>query len=426
MASPFAQFDSLRTLLAPRAPGDHGVRPGVVLGITLLLSFLLGPAIVERLRWSKVSQGLLVRDVRVAESPDDARQCRSDTCSFEAAAPVPAPPATVRMRFEPPPVRRYPVPAQFTYRYSGPAYGPDDWVAVDHGEPHLPPKWSVRFTSSARHGQRFDTVAVDGPGVMTRMIPFDASEPAIRLADVMQRARLRAERAQGGYDRTADDAQEPSPRLEWFEFQPLPQQLQFRLDGGNTAGLGPGDRVVLRMGTRSDDREHAPAGRIERVAQDDTGVTRVTVRMGDDDRMWIRGWLNVATRTGAPPVPTAVTLDVTRQLGHSSGVAVQVPASAVVERAGQTLVWTVFEGFAVPVQVRVGPVADGWAVVGEIEHAATGGVHRDDWVRLSPWQRKRLLKARPLNGGNTLLSERARVIARPGPALTPGMPVRAL
>ena len=89
MASPFAQFDSLRTLLAPRAPGDHGVRPGVVLGITLLLSFLLGPAIVERLRWSKVSHGLLVRDVRVAESPDDARQCRSDTCSFEAAAPVP-------------------------------------------------------------------------------------------------------------------------------------------------------------------------------------------------------------------------------------------------------------------------------------------------------------------------------------------------
>ena len=51
---------------------------------------------------------------------------------------------------------------------------------------------------------------------------------------------------------------------------------------------------------------------------------------------------------------------------------------------------------------------------------------REDWVRLSAWHRKRLLKLRPLNGGNTLLTARAQVIARPGPELKPGLPVRAL
>ena len=126
MTSPFAQFDSLSALFASREPGGQGIRPGIVLGITLLLSFMLGPAIVERIRWSKVSQGLLVRDIRVAESPDDARQCRSDACSFDTAAPAPAPPASVRMRFEPDPVKRYPIPAQFTYRYSMPAHAPGE------------------------------------------------------------------------------------------------------------------------------------------------------------------------------------------------------------------------------------------------------------------------------------------------------------
>ncbi len=443
MTSPFAQFDSLRSLFAAREPGDHGIRPGFVLWLTLLFSFLLGPAIVERMRWSRVSEGLLVRDVTVAETADDKRQCRSDGCSFEAFAPAPAAPAAVQVRLEPDPVKRYPVPARFVFRNSMPAWSASEWVAVDQAQEHLPAQWVVRFGSNDRTGSRWALAPVDGPGLVTRMFSSDPDEAPIQIADVMRRTRLREEQALTSKNQDGASEDGPAPRMLTFEFQPIGERLSLLLEGPNDEAVGTGDRVALRLGRRSDDHEHSPSGIVERVDADRSGGTRLTVRMTEEGRHWIRGWLDIATRTGAPPLPDRMSVSVTRRLGHSTGLAVRVPATALVAadtsggpmRAAaaspaaardRAIVWTVVENFAVPVPVRVGPVSDGWALVGEIEHPGSGGLRRDDWVTLSPWQRKRLLELRPLGGGNTLLGERARVIAQPAASLRPGLPVRAL
>jgi hypothetical protein len=413
------------TVLAGAERDARGIRPELVLGLTLVASILLGPAIVERVRWSRVTQGLLVRDLAVTESDADRRSCQDPRCTFATAIPQPAPALALRGRLELPPVRRFALPRTFAFRELEQAASAQSWIAITHSERPLHVEWVMRF-SAPTNLARTAVVTVGSPGIVTRLSSADDAAPGVTLGGLVL-----AERSGADTLATFSERATAEP-VEAFEFQPIPDRIAVRVGGTGLAGLAVGDPIVMNLGVGEDGtRPIEASGIVEKVDDAHGGAARVEFSIRPDDRHWLRSWVGKATRVSVPPLPDVADLAVTRRFGHPSGDAIRVPASAVVGRGAirprgdaEATVWAVVDRFAVPVHVRVVADEDGSAIVGEVVHANSGPVRHEDWARLTSWQRRTVLARATPAGGALLLGKDARIVTNPGAGLAPGEPVR--